>query len=147
MSLKIYLVRHPKGKDNDKKPEPNDTPAKDAPPEEPRTMETDESRIKSGLDKVFWLRVGLGILAGTISAIIGSTMSHAHERAYTGLGIVIVLFIISYGIAKSLRVPLPSSDKRKLVMTGIGSYFLMFLVSWILVYTIINPYISIGTVH
>ncbi len=148
MSLKIYLVRHPKGKDNDKKPGPNDNTAKDMPPEEPRAMETDESRIKSGLDKVFWLRVGLGILAGSISAIIGSTMSHAHERAYTGLGIVIVLFIISYGIAKALRVPLPLSDKRKLVMTGIGSYFLMFLVSWILVYTIINPHISsITTVH
>lgn len=145
--MKIYLVRHPKGKDNDKKPEPNDNPTKDAPPEEPRTTETDESRIKSGLDKVFWLRVGLGVLAGTISAIFGSTMLHAHERGYTGLGIVIVLFIISYGIAKALRIPLPSSDKRKLVMTGIGSYFLMFLVSWILVYTIINPYISIGTVH
>lgn len=145
--MKIYLVRHPKGKDNDKKPEPNDNPTKDAPPEEPRAMETDESRIKSGLDKVFWLRVGLGVLAGTISAIFGSTMLHAHERGYTGLGIVIVLFIISYGIAKALRVPLPLSDKRKLVMTGIGSYFLMFLVSWILVYTIINPYISIGTVH
>lgn len=147
MSLKIYLVRHPKGKDNDKKPEPNDNPTKDAPPEEPRAMEADESRIKSGLDKVFWLRVGLGVLAGTISAIFGSTMLHAHERGYTGLGIVIVLFIISYGIAKALRIPLPSSDKRKLIMTGIGSYFLMFLVSWILVYTIINPYISIGTVH
>ncbi|MFZ1076449.1 MAG: hypothetical protein WAN47_03340 [Nitrosotalea sp.] len=146
--MKIYLVRHPKGKDNDKKPEPNDNTAKDMPPEEPRAMETDESRIKSGLDKVFWLRVGLGILAGSISAIIGSTMLHAHERAYTGLGIVIVLFIISYGIAKALRVPLPLSDKRKLVMTGIGSYFLMFLVSWILVYTIINPHISsIATVH
>ena len=146
--MKIYLVRHPKGKDNDKKPEPNDNTAKDMPPEEPRAMETDESRIKSGLDKVFWLRVGLGILAGFISAIIGSTMLHAHERAYTGLGIVIVLFIISYGIAKALRVPLPLSDKRKLVMTGIGSYFLMFLVSWILVYTIINPHISsIATVH
>lgn len=147
MSLKIYLVRHPKGKDNDKKPGPNDAPAKDMPPEEPRTVDTDESRIKSGLDKVFWLRVGLGVLAGTISAIIGSTMLHAHDRAYTGLGIVIVLFIISYGIAKALRIPLPSADKRKLIMTGIGSYFLMFLVSWILVNTIIHPDITIGTVH
>jgi len=96
---------------------------------------------------VFWLRVGLGVLAGTISAIIGSTMLHAHDRAYTGLGIVIVLFIISYGIAKALRIPLPSADKRKLIMTGIGSYFLMFLVSWILVNTIIHPDITIGTVH
>jgi hypothetical protein len=149
VSLKIYLVRHPKGKDSEKKPGPNDNPAKDTPPEEPRAVDTDESRIKSGLDKVFWLRVGLGILAGTISAIIGSSMLHAHERAFTGLAIVIVLFIISYGIAKALRVPLPLSDKRKLVMTGIGSYFLMFLFSWILVNTIINPDIvsSIGTVH
>ncbi|MDE1725791.1 MAG: hypothetical protein KGH89_00825 [Thaumarchaeota archaeon] len=147
MSLKIYLVRHPKGKDNDKKPEPNDNSAKDMPPEVPKT-DTDESKIKRGLDKVFWLRVGLGILAGTISAIIGNTMLHAHERAYTGLGIVIVLFIISYGIAKALRVPLPLSDKRKLIMTGIGSYFLMFIFSWILINTLIHSDISgIMTVH
>ncbi len=144
--MKIYLVRHPKGKDSDKKSGPSDNPAKDTPPEEPRAMETDESRIKSGLDKVFWLRVGLGILAGAISAIIGKPMD-LDSRIFIGFGTMIALFIVSYGIAKSLRVPLLPSDKRKLIMTGIGSYFLMFIFSWILVNTIINPDVGIGIVH
>ena len=146
MSLKIYLVRHPKGKDNDKKPEPNDNTAKDAPPEEPRPVDTDESRIKRGLDKVFWLRVGLGIMAGTISAIFGSPLG-TNERIFVGFGIMIVLFIVSYGIAKSFRVPLLPSDKRKLATTGYGSYFLMFIFSWILVNTIINADVSSMIVH
>lgn len=147
MSLKIYLVRHPKGKDSDKKSGPDDNPVKDMPPEEPSAVDTDESRIKSGLNKVFWLRVGLGILSGAISAIIGNPMD-VNSRTFMGFGTAIALFIVSYIIAKSFRVPLPLSDKRKLVMTGIGSYFLMFIFSWILVNTIINPdIVSIGTVH
>ncbi len=137
MILKIYLVRHPKKKDSDKKPGSGDDPVKDT-PEAARPPEAEESKIKRGLDKVFWLRVGLGILAGALSAEIGSPMQHAHDKAFVGLGIMIVLFIISYGIAKALRVPLLPADKRKLVMTGIGSYFLMFLFSWILVNTVIH---------
>ena len=144
MILKIYLVRHPK-KDDSKKPEPGDDPTKDGPPEATRPAEAEESKIKKGLDKIFWLRVGLGILAGTLSAIMGSPMQH--HRGFLGLGIVIVLFIISCAIAKSLRVPLPSSDKRKLIMTGIGSYFLMFLFSWILVNTFIHPDVGIQMVR
>jgi hypothetical protein len=144
--LKIYLVRHPKKKDDDKRPGPSDNPAKDT-PETTGPAQTDESRIKKGLDKIFWLRVGLGILAGTLSAELGITMQHAHDKGYTGLGIAIALFIISYGIAKSLRVPLPPSDKRKLIMTGIGSYFLMFLFSWILVNTLIHPDVGILNVR
>ncbi len=147
MSLKIYLVRHPKGKDSDKKPGPNDNPVEDMPPGEPSAVDTDESRIKSGLNKVFWLRVGLGILSGSISAIIGSPMD-VNSRIFMGFGTMIALFIVSYGIAKSFQVPLLPSDKRKLVTTGYGSYFLMFIFSWILVNTIINPDISsIGMVH
>jgi len=146
--LKIYLVRHPKKKDSDKKPTPHDEPAKGSPPEAARPAEAEESKIKKGLDKVFWLRVGLGILAGTLSAEMGSDPGlHTHDRAFIGLGIMIVLFIISYGIAKALRVPLLPSDKRKLVMTGIGSYFMMFLFSWILVNTLIHPDVGIQNIR
>ena len=143
MSLKIYLVRHPK-KEEEKKPESGDDPTK-GPPRATRPIEAEESKIKKGLDKIFWLRVALGIIAGTLSAIIGSPMQH--HRGYLGLGIVIVLFIISIAIAKSFRVPLPASDKRKLIMTGIGSYFLMFLFSWILVNTLIHPDVGIQIIR
>lgn len=146
MILKIYLVRHPK-KDDSKKPGPGDDPTKDGPPEATRPAEAEEFQIKKGLDKVFWLRVGLGILAGTLSAIMGGALQHAHDKAFFALGTAIILFIISYGIAKALRVPLPLSDKKKLVMTGIGSYFLMFLFSWILVNTLIHPDVGIQIVR
>lgn len=144
MSLKIYLVRHPK-KDEGNKPESGGNPTKEGPPGATRPADAEEFRIKKGLDKIFWLRVCLGILGGTLSAIIGSPMQH--HRGYLALGIVIILFIISYAIAKSLRVPLPPSDKRKLIMTGIGSYFLMFLFSWILVNTLIHPDVGIQIIR
>jgi hypothetical protein len=145
--LKIYLVRHPKKKDDDKKPKPGDEPAKDNPPEDSKPIEANESNIKKGLDMIFWLRVGLGILAGTLSAILGSSMQHAHDKAFVGLGMVILLFIISYGIAKALRVPILPSDKRKLITTGYGSYFMMFVFSWILVNTLIHSDVGIHNIR
>lgn len=147
MILKIYLVRHPKKKDDDKKPQPSDDPAKDGSSEGVRPAEAGESEIKKGLDMIFWLRVGLGVLAGTLSAILGSSMQHAHDRGFIGLGMVILLFIVSYGIAKALRVPILPSDKRKLITTGYGSYFLMFLFSWILVNTLIHADVGIHNIR
>ena len=142
MILKIYLVRHPKKKENEKKPDAGDK-INDTPPGASGAPATEESQIKSGLDKVFWIRVCLGILAGVISAEIGFSYTHASTRGIIGLGIVIVLFIVSYGAAKALKIPIPPTDKKKLVMTGIGSYFLMFLFSWILTNTIIHPDIGL----
>ncbi len=139
------MVRHPK-KDDKKKPEPNENPAGNPPPQEPSVMATDESRIKRGLDKVFWLRVGLGILAGTISATFGSPLD-VNQRIFAGFAIMIIMFIVSYVIAKAFRVPLILSDKRKLATTGYGSYFLMFIFSWILINTIINSNVSSAIVH
>ncbi len=140
------MVRHPKKKDNDKGPESSENPAKDVPPEEPSIADTDESKIKRGLDKVFWLRVGLGILAGIVAAIFGSPLD-TNQRIFIGFGIMIVLFIVSYAIAKSFRIPLLPTDKRKLATTGYGSYFLMFIFSWILVNTIIHADVNSMVVH
>jgi len=150
--LKIYLVRHPKKKGNEKKPDdtrkkPDGTDTKDTPPGTSDAPATEETKIRIGLDRVFWIRVGLGILAGALSAGIGISYIHASTRGIIGLGIMISLFIVSYGVAKALRVPIPSTDRKKLVMTGIGSYFLMFVFSWILTYTIIHPAIGLVTVR
>ena len=142
MILKIYLVRHPKKKENEKKPDARDK-TNDMPPEASSPTETEESKVRSRLDKLFWLRVGLGILAGALSAEIGFSYTHASTRGIIGLGIVIALFIVSYGAAKALHIPIPPTEKKKLVMTGIGSYFLMFIFSWILTNTIIHPEIGL----
>ncbi|MDE1728640.1 hypothetical protein [Candidatus Nitrosotalea okcheonensis] len=138
------MVRHPKKKE-DEKSNGNDT-AKDNPVESPPSI-TDESRRKSGLDKLFWLRVGLGVLAGSLSALIGSSQSIESSRMVLGFGIMIILFIVSYVLAKSMKIPIIPSDKKKLITTGYGSYFLMFIFCWILVNTLIHPDVGILTVR
>lgn len=138
------MVRHPKKK-GDEKPDVEDN-TKDNPVGSPGTSQTEESRVKGGLDKLFWLRVGMGVLAGSLSAIIGNDQVES-TRVVLGFGIMIILFAISYAIAKSLRIPIPISDKKKLITTGYGSYFLMFIFCWILVNTLIHPDVGIATVR
>ncbi len=138
------MVRHPKKKEDDKSN--SDDTAKDNPVES-QPSPTDESRRKSGLDKLFWLRVGLGVLAGSLSALIGSSQSIESSRMVLGFGIMIILFIVSYVIAKSMRIPIIPADKKKLITTGYGSYFLMFIFCWILVNTLIHPDVGILTVR
>ena len=144
MILKIYLVRHPKKK-GDEKPDVDDN-TKDNPVGSPGTSQTEESKVKGGLDKLFWLRVGMGVLAGSLSAIIGNDQVES-TRVVLGFGIMIILFAGSYVIAKSMRIPIPMSDKKKLITTGYGSYFLMFIFCWILVNTLIHPDVGIATVR
>ena len=138
------MVRHPKKK-GDEKPDVDDN-AKDNPVGSPGPSQTEESKIKGGLDKLFWLRVGMGVLAGSLSAIIGSNQAES-ARVALGFRTMIVLFVISYVIAKSMRIPIAISDKKKLITTGYGSYFLMFIFCWILVNTLIHPDVGIATVR
>ena len=139
------MVRHPKKK-GDEKPDVDDNNTKDNPVGSPGTGQTEESKIKGGLDKLFWLRVGMGVLAGSLSAIIGNNQVES-SRVVLGFGTMIILFVISYVIAKSMRIPIAISDKKKLITTGYGSYFLMFIFCWILVNTLIHPDVGIATVR
>jgi hypothetical protein len=133
------LARHPKKKD-DENPDTNDSKDNPAGP----SAQTEESRIKSGLDKLFWLRIGLAVLAGTLSALIGSSIQS--HKGIMALGIMIVLFIVSVGIAKSMRLPILPTEKKKLITTGYGSYILIFIFSWILINTIIHAPTAITSV-
>ncbi len=88
------------------------------------------------LDKVFWIRIGLAIIAGLVTSALG--FNSFNEHAVNGIGIGILFYILSYVIAVMLykRIIL-SSEKSKLFTTGIGAYIFMFLFIWILYNTII----------
>lgn len=133
------MARHPKKK-GDENPDTNDS--NDNPTGS--STQTEESKVKSGLDKLFWLRVGLAVLAGTLSALIGNSMQS--HKGFLGLGIMITMFIVSIGIAKSMKIPILPTDKKKLITTGYGSYALMFIFSWILVTTITHPSVGIMSI-
>ena len=138
------MTRHPKKEKE--KPTTNNPDIKDTSPEVPAPNQTEGVKRKNPLNKLFWLRVGMGILAGALSAELGYSIEET-SRPFLGFGIMIILFIISYGIAKAMRIQLPASDKKKLIMTGIGSYFFMFIFSWILVNTLIHPEVGLQVIR
>lgn len=97
------------------------------------------------LEKVYWLRVVLGMVAALIS--MGYTV---YEKAngillsawypnllLNGSSIAIILYMISYyGIIK-FKFKNVVEKPAKLVTTGIGVYWLSWIVFWVLLYTII----------
>jgi hypothetical protein len=116
-------------------PEVSDT--KDSPPTTPVQSEQEKSYTKRKLDKLFWLRIGLAVLAGTAATFMFDSIE-GEERRWTSIIFMIVIFIVSIGIAKGMNLKLPKSDRKKIVTTGIGSYIFIYLFMWILTYTIVN---------
>ncbi len=89
------------------------------------------------LDKLFWLRVGFAVIAGTLATFLFENIQ-GEERRWASIAFMIIVFIVTIFIAKSMNMQLPSSDKKKIVTQGIGSYIFLYLFVWILTYTIVH---------
>ncbi|GIU70867.1 MAG: hypothetical protein KatS3mg003_0346 [Candidatus Nitrosocaldaceae archaeon] len=87
------------------------------------------------LDRVFWLRIGFAVIAGLVAGGLG--FLSFNENAANGIGIGFLFYLISYIVARGIYGKIiPSTDKNKLITTGIGAYVFMFLFIWILYNTI-----------
>jgi len=145
------LARHKKKKtpptpdpeDSEKKiglePKKEDTPPteKDTPPTEPVPSEYDKGRTKYMLDKLFWLRVILAVTGGMVATFIFDSIE-GEERRWASIAFMIILFLVSIGVAKKMKLRLPRSDRKKLVTTGIGSYVFLYLFMWIVSFTLVS---------
>lgn len=109
-----------------------------------KTTEAEPSDVKRKVDKLFWLRIGLAVIAGSAATFIFEPIE-GEERRWASIGFMIVIFIVSIGIAKGMKIQLPSSDRKKIVTTGIGSYVFIYLFMWILTYTLVHVS-STGTI-
>jgi hypothetical protein len=98
--------------------------------------------IMKTLEIVYWLRFGFGILAalvglgvGLATGAISKTQLNNSTTFFNSASLAIIVYVISYYVIKSkfvLRVQKP----QKLLTTGIGIYFLAWLVFWALFYTL-----------
>lgn len=109
------------------------------PPKKPEKTPTEAETVeyKKKLDKLYWMRVILAVIAGSAATFIFEPME-GEERRWASIGFMIVLFFITIIIGKSMRMQLPSSDRKKLVTQAIGSYVFLYLFMWIVTYTLIN---------
>ncbi len=120
---------------------PTDTPEteKSSPvpeaPSEPSVSVAEKSEKDRKLNQLFWIRVTLAIIAG-ISATFIFEGIEGEERRWASIGFMIVIFFATVILAKSMKMQLPSADRKKVVTQAIGSYVFLYLFSWIVSYTL-----------
>lgn len=132
------MAKHrPKKKNTPEESGPNDPEKKDIPPTEPVVSDHEKEHTKRQLDNLYWLRIGLAVIAGMTATFIFEPFE-GEERRWVSIGFMITIFIASIMIAKGMGMRLPKSDRKKIVTQAIGSYVFLYLFMWILTYTIVN---------
>ena len=107
----------------------------DTPSGEPAVSIAEKSEKDRKLNKLFWMRVALAIIAGTAATFIFEDIE-GEERRWASIGFMIVIFFGTVIVAKGMKMQLPSSDRKKVVTQAIGSYVFLYLFSWIVSYTL-----------
>jgi len=93
------------------------------------------------LQTIYWLRLGLGVVAAILCAVyVWATGEISTEGNYiilmNSISIALAVYLVSYYAIKSKYLTLVEKP-TKLMSTGIGVYFLGWLVFWVLFYTIL----------
>jgi hypothetical protein len=112
-----------------------ETPA--VPPTEPSINLAEKSEKDRKLNKLFWLRVSLAIIAGTVATFIFEDIE-GEERRWASIAFMVIIFAGTIVIAKGMKMQLPSSDRKKIITQGIGSYIFLYLFTWIVTYTLVH---------
>ena len=112
-------------------------PAAETPSAEPPVSDAVKSEKDRKLNKLFWMRVVLAVIAGASATFIFEDIE-GEERRWSSIAFMIILFIGSIIVAKGMKMQLPSSDRKKIVTQALGSYVFLYLFTWILTYTIVN---------
>ena len=106
-------------------------------PKIPVVSDAEKSEKDKKLNKLFWMRVALAIIAGTAATFIFEDIE-GEERRWSSIGFMIIVFFGTIIVAKGMKMQLPSSDRKKIVTQAIGSYVFLYLFSWIVTYTLVN---------
>jgi len=102
------------------------------------SINTDEKSEKDRkLNKLFWMRVGLAVIAGAAATFIFEDIE-GEERRWASIAFMITVFIGTIIVAKGMKLQLPSSDRKKIVTQAIGSYIFLYLFTWIVTYTLLH---------
>jgi len=93
-------------------------------------------------ESLYWIRAGLGIAIGALTALYDlatgwSLTNNGLGDLFTGVAFALMFFIITYYVLR-LYYSDKFKKKSKVMSTGIGIYFLLWIVVWILATTFIH---------
>jgi len=87
------------------------------------------------IDKIYYIRAILGIIAGVIIAL--SISPDTNQGTILGIILItsILFYIISYWISKKIIPNVPKTEKRKFITNGIFPFIFLLIMFMILAYT------------
>jgi hypothetical protein len=96
---------------------------------------------------IYWARAGLGVVIGVLCAVY-LYLSVSRELAsiftlFTGLSFAMLFYIVTFYVIK-LKFLGKVDKESKLMTQGIGIYFFAWLVSWVLVVSMLLPSVSVN---
>lgn len=85
----------------------------------------------STTDRIFWLRVGLGVVTGA-----GAEFLFGKDYE-SGILLAIIVYMASYYVVRRVFGPrLKPEEQNKIYTAGLGSFILLFLFFWIFLFTL-----------
>ena len=94
-----------------------------------------EVTILESLDRVFYMRAVLGLIAGIVAGFVIPPGTNQNTATGTVILIAIIFYIVSYGVAKNIAKNIPQTMRRKLATNGIFPFIFLLLMFMIIVYT------------
>jgi len=87
---------------------------------------------------IYWTRVCLGIVAALISTLLSALPDVSF---FNGITIALLVYIVTYYVYKPLFLT-KVEKTSKIFSTGVGAYFLTWIVAWVIFYTLLAPHPS-----
>ncbi|MDA4114053.1 MAG: hypothetical protein OK474_08410 [Thaumarchaeota archaeon] len=92
----------------------------------------------SKTDKIFWLRAGLGAIAGVACDLFFGTDFES------GVLLAVVIYLASYYLVRRVWGPQFKPDElTKMYTAGIGSFVLLFIFMYIFLFTVGLHYLNL----
>ena len=89
------------------------------------------------LPLIYWTRLVLAIIAAAISTVVALSLGERGLNTFiNGLTIALLVYLITFYIFKA-KFKAKVEKQSKIMTQGIGIYFFAWLVSWVLIYTIV----------
>ena len=85
---------------------------------------------------IYWTRACLGIVAGLLSTLLSA--ASGQPSLFNGITAALLVYIVTHYVYKSLFLA-KVEKQSKIFTTGIGAYFLTWIVTWVIFYTLFRP--------
>ncbi|MFZ0203894.1 MAG: hypothetical protein WAL46_09390 [Nitrososphaeraceae archaeon] len=94
------------------------------------------------LDRVFYMRAILGLIAGVIVGIAIGPGTDQASAIGIAFSMAIVFYILSYATGKRVFGNIPKKERRKVATSGIFPFIFLLLMFMIITYTVLHQNIA-----